>query len=110
MSGSPDIDGVLADRIATDSRFAAISRAIAIETDLRDNETIKAILGAVWKDSVQAMEELAETSPADLESISLLLVKVKTQVYIRRTLNAIINQGRAAEASVLADDRNREAE
>lgn len=108
MSDYPE--DLIAAAIAADSRFARISRAIAIETDLRDNESIKAIMEAVWRDSVQAMEELSETSPADLKEISLLLVKIRTQVYIRRTLNVILNQGRAAEESVLNEDRNREAE
>lgn len=87
-----------------DSRFAMVERAIAIETDLRDNQTIKAIIGAIKADADQAMEDLADLSPADTVAVSGALVRVRTLVYMRRTLNAILQRGAVAEQSLSAED------
>lgn len=103
----PDI---VQEAISRDTRFAALHTAIAIETDLRDNPTINALMKAVWEDALQAMDELSETSPMNHEKVSLLLVRVKTQVYIRNTLNRIIQRGKIAEAAIRAEDQMHEAE
>ena len=79
-----------------DTRFAAALRKSSIEADLRDNDTIKAIITAITNDADQAMEELSEISPLDAPAIAVLLVRIKTFTYIRRTLNAAINHGRVA--------------
>ena len=89
---------------ARDTRFAILSRAIAVEGDLRDNETIKAIMASVREDADRAMDDLAEASPADQVGLAALLVRVKTLVYIRRTLNTILGQGLAAEQAIRAED------
>lgn len=88
-----------------DTRFAIIGRAIAIETDLRDNETIKALLGAARADADQAIEELSELSPTDINAVSLALVKIRTLVYIRRVLNIILQRGVVAERAIRAEDQ-----
>jgi len=87
-----------------DRRFSVLAQAIAIEQDLRDSPAIKAIMAAVRADADQAMEELADTSPHDTVTMSLHLVKIKTLVYMRRTLNTILRQGSAAEAAIRAED------
>lgn len=87
-----------------DTRFAILSQAIAVEADLRDNVTIKAMMAAIRADAEQAMEDLAEVSPADALSISLHLVKIRTLVYTRRTLNTILRNGAAAENAIRAED------
>lgn len=89
-----------------DERFAALGEAISIEADLRDNPTIKALMKAVRQDSEKAMEDLAEISPLDHQQIALLLVRVKTFVYIRNTLNFVLNRGRAAEQHIRAEDQS----
>jgi hypothetical protein len=106
VSDSPPPDYV-ADAVARDQRFAVLAQAIAVETDLRDNETIKAIMGAIRADADQAMEELATTSPADQSAIALLLVRISTLVYIRRTLNIVIRRGQAAEVAIRSEDQAR---
>lgn len=88
-----------------DTRFAILGRAIAIENDLRENETIKALFGAARVDADQAMEELSEISPTDVNAISLALVKIRTLVYIRRTLNIILQRGVVAEQAIRAEDK-----
>ena len=93
-----------------DSRFAAIGRAIAIEADLRDNETIKALLGAVRADMEAGLDELADLSPGDPMAVAAALVKVRTFVWVRRTLNLILQHGAAAEAAVRAEDHREDDE
>lgn len=108
MDDEPGVsDEDVANAIATDTRFARIHESIAVQTELRDNPVIKAIMGAVWQDAMQAMEEAADTSPTDHAAVALLLVRFRTQVYIRRSLNAIIQRGQAAEASVRAESQAR---
>lgn len=91
---------------ARDMRFKVLAQAIAIEADLRDNTTIKALLAHLVADADQAMNELAVTSPADQVAISGLLVRVSTLVYIRRTLNMLIMRGQAAEQAIRAQDES----
>jgi hypothetical protein len=96
--------GYLTELQARDTRFAMLEQAIAIEADLRDNPTIRAIMTAIRADADQAMEDLAETSPNNTESISLHLVKIRTLVYVRRTLDGILKRGHVAEQAIRADD------
>lgn len=93
-----------------DTRFAVVSRAIAVETDLRDNHTIQILMSAVRADAEKAMEEIAEASPADTMLISTLLVKIRTLVYVRRTLNTILRMGAEAEATIRAEDQRENGE
>lgn len=95
----------ISEAVARDQRFAVLQHAIAVETDLRDNETIKAIMAAVRADADQAFEDLADVSPENKDSIAVLLVRVRTLVYIRRTLQAILRRGQVAEQSLRAEDR-----
>ena len=90
-----------------DARFRVFGEALAIEGDLRDNATIKAILAASWAEANGAIEELAEVSPTDIDAISKLLVKVRSAVYIRRSLNAILMRGKVAEADIRQEDDHR---
>ena len=87
-----------------DTRFAALGESIAIETDLRDNATIKAIMAAIREDADRAMAEIVEISPADVSSISLQLVKMRTLVYTRGVLSMILARGAAAAQSIQAQD------
>ena len=89
---------------ARDSRFAILAHAIAVEADLRDNVTIKALFAAIREDAERAMEQLSETSPADVNAISLLLVRISTIVYIKRALNTIMTRGQVAENAIRMQD------
>ena len=97
-------DAIVDEAMARDSRFAALGLAIALETDLRENDTIKVIMAAVRADADTAMDDLADMSPADTVGIAAALVKVRTLVYIRRTISTILNRGNAAEQSIRAQD------
>lgn len=87
-----------------DSRFAVLAEAIAVEADLRDNPTIKLLMAAVRQDADAAMEELADLSAADPVAMHKALVNVKTLVYIRRTLNALLQRGQVAELEIRQED------
>src|SRR6185312_6163277 len=87
-----------------DSRFTEVARAVAIQTDLRDNETIRSLLAAVKKDADGAMRTLADLTPTDCGAVSKALVKIQTLVYIRDTLDHILRRGDLAIASLQAED------
>jgi hypothetical protein len=59
---------------------------------------------AIRADGDQAMEELAQVSPSDADALSGLLVKVRTLVYVRSTLNTILRAGVVAENDIRAED------
>lgn len=100
----------VSEAIARDTRFAVLAQAIAVEGDLRDNETIKALLAAAEADAEDAMNELADISPENKVSLAALLVRVKTVVLLRGWLGAIIRRGQAAEQAIRADDYRQEDE
>jgi len=104
MSDSPDY---VADAISRDRRFAILQEAIAVETDLRDNVTIKSLIVAFRLDAERAMEELTDTSPEDKVSITDLIFRIRTHVHLRRTLEAILRRGAAAEQSIRAEEQGR---
>ena len=85
-----------------DGRIRQIDETLAIEAELRDSVALKALLAQYQKDADAAFLELAEVSPADQTAIAGLLVKVRSLVYIHRSLNYILNRGHAAMAEVQA--------
>ena len=100
----------IAEALARDTRFAVLAQAIAVEGDLRDNETIKALLAAVRADADQAMDDIALTSPEDKVRIADLFVRVRTLVFVRNCLDTVIRRGQAAEQSIRAEDVRQEDE
>jgi hypothetical protein len=88
-----------------DTRFSILATSIAVEADLRDNETIKAIMAAIRADADRAMDEISDISPGDTVAISQHLVKIRSFVYLRRTLETILTRGRIAEQEIRAQDR-----
>ena len=105
MSESRDY---VAEAIARDRRFAILSEAVAVETDLRDNITIRTILAALADDGWRAMEELADVSPENKVSIADLLVRIRSHVYIRRVLEAVKRRGAAAEQAIMSEDQDQD--
>lgn len=103
MSG-PDLSDYTNQAARIDPRFEAVAKMIPIESELRDSASLKALLSAVRADGEEAMKELAEVSPTNLDAVSSLLVKIRTLVYMRRVLDNILCQGAAAESSIRADD------
>ena len=93
-----------------DARFAVLAHAIAIEGEMRDSTTLKSLMTALTRDADQAMEELAEVSPADGLAISAMLVKIRALVYIRSHVRNILQQGRLAEQSIRAEDQRADGE
>lgn len=81
-----------------------LGRAIAVETDMRDNVTIKALMEAVAADANEAMEQIVYISPLNHEAIAENLVKMKTLVYIRGVIARVLRAGQAAEVALRAED------
>lgn len=96
--------------ILRDTRFARVYLALGIQEDLRDNNTIKAIMASVRADSDQALDELVDLAPTDANAISGALVRIRTLVYIRRCISNILSHGDAAQRSIMDEDQSRERE
>ena len=87
-----------------DGRIRLIGDAIAVENELRESPTIRHILRQVTTDADSAMEELADISPLDSVSVASLLVKIRTLVYIRRSLDALKRRADLAMHEVRLED------
>lgn len=87
-----------------DRRFHFLEASIAIENDLKNNVVIRTLMDAVRKDADQAMEALSDCSPTDQIAVSQHLVKIRTLIYIRRTLDIVLRRGMAAEQAIRAED------
>jgi hypothetical protein len=95
---------------ARDKRIRMIDLGYAIQAELRDSVALKAMIATVRDDAEAAMEELADLSPADTIAIAGALVRVRTLVYWRRTLNLVLGHAAAAETHVRAEDEMEQQE
>ena len=89
---------------ARDTRFAAVAEAIAIETDLRDNLTIRKLMDAARQDAEQAMRDIVQISPANVELVAFNQMKIRTLTYIRDVLDIIMRRGAIAEQEIRNED------
>src|ERR1700733_3370357 len=94
----------LANLEARDTRFRILADSIAIETDLRDNPTIRALMEAVRQDAEQAMRDLVQISPLDATQIAAEQVKVRTLIYIEDAMNNVMRRGHMAEQAIRSED------
>lgn len=95
---------------ARDGRFRVLDEALAVAAELRDSVALKTLIRGIEGEAQDCMDELAEVSPTDVNAVSKLLVKVRTAVYMRRSLNAILMRGKVAEADISQFDRGDEGE
>ena len=100
----------IADVIAKDQRFAAVADAVALENDLGNSPTIKALLGAVRYDADRAFREIGSANPADTMAVSVLIVRIQTLFYVQHVLDTVLKRGVVAEREIRADDEARERE
>jgi hypothetical protein len=98
-------DDVVEQARSRDTRFAMLAQAIAVETDLRDNVTIRSLMDAVRADAEQAMRDIVEVSPADVQAIALHQVRIRTLTYIRGVLDAIMRRGAYAEHDLRTEEQ-----
>jgi hypothetical protein len=89
---------------ARDTRFTAVAAAIAIETDLRDNLTIRKLMDAARQDAEQAMREVVQISPANVEQVAFCQMKIRTLTYIRDVLDIVMRRGAIAEQEIRNED------
>lgn len=101
LSDDPDFIALVVSR---DERFRVLQEAIAVEADMRDNATIKALLAAIRADADLAMAELAETSPYDKRAVGLIASRVGAYTRVKRYLEVILTRGKLAEAEIRAQD------
>lgn len=88
------------DLIAREPVYQRIQAAIDIQADIASNNTVRAIIAGFENDAAEAFNELAEVSPADTESVSRLLVRVRTIVRMRAILHAIVQRGEIARQNL----------
>lgn len=112
MSDRPEITPEIIEAAkAADTRMRKIAMMIDVQTDLRDSRTLKMLFEAARADADDAIDDLAELSPADTVKVSAALVKIRTLVYIRQTLRSIVLQGQQAEQAMRGEEEaNREYE
>jgi hypothetical protein len=89
---------------ARDTRFTAVAEAIAIESDLRDNPTIRKLMDAARQDAEQAMREVVQISPANVELVAFNQMKIRTLTYIKDVLDIIMRRGAIAEQEIRNED------
>lgn len=104
MSDSPG--DYIAQAKASNPLFSVLDNAIAIETELRDSATIKSLLAQIRYDADKAMDECADTSPADVTAVSRLFVRISTLVYLRGALHTFLMRGKVAEQQINAQDQS----
>jgi hypothetical protein len=90
--------------LSRDQRFRDVHEAAAVENDLQNNRTIKALMKAFKSDADAALAELADTSPVDAKAIALLSVRVSAYIRVKRFLEQILTRGRIAEADIRSDN------
>ena len=87
-----------------DERVQTLGLAIEVERDMTGNPTLLALQRTVKIAFDLAIEELCETSPADVKAVTRLLVNIKTYVILRKTFEGILSRGREAERSLRDED------
>lgn len=101
MSDDPDL---IALAVSRDQRFAILQQAIAVESDMRDNATIRAFVAAIRADAELAMAELADVSPVDTKAVAALMVRIKAYTVLKRMIEIILTRGKVAEADIRMQD------
>ncbi len=89
---------------ARDARIAALRISIDLETDLRDNGPLNRIMLALREDADRAIDEFATVNPANHTAVMDLQARVYRFSIARQTFRAILADGQAAEADLLASD------
>lgn len=87
-----------------DDRLRAIELAIKVDTEIRNSKALGLILDYVQVEAAVALEELATVSPGNTEKIMDLQAKVYRARVTMRTLDLVLQKGRAAEKSLI-DER-----
>lgn len=83
--------------IQADKRFALINMASAVAAELRDCEGLKIFLMALRKEAEDALVEFADANIANPIEIMPLQVRVRSIVFLNRTIEELMNSARNAE-------------
>lgn len=83
--------------IASDRRFALIEMASALAAELRDSKALHVFLMALRKDAEDALVDFADANIANAHEIMPLQVRVRTIVFLNRTIEEIMNSAKNAE-------------
>lgn len=103
-------DDIIAQRVAHDKRFAQLQEAIAVERDMRENATIRALSAAIRADADLAMSELTSVSPLQSIEVAAIMVRVGTYTSLKRYLEMILLRGKHAEESIRVENEMQQQE
>lgn len=85
-----------------DKRVRDLDLALQLDVELRESVVVKHMLEAFRADANRAFEEIADASP---EEFKALQARVYRLVFVKRTIDAILNQGSVAADSLQAEDQ-----
>lgn len=86
-----------------DERIARIELGVDIENELSASKGLKLLIDLCEQQAVSALEKLATVSPSNVNEIISLQAIVYRSRFIRNTLGAVIDRGRAAQQSLIQD-------
>lgn len=92
--------------IASDKRFAVIHMGASVAAELRDSNGLKLFLAGLRQDAEDALVAFADANVADLAEIVPLQVRVKTIVFLNRTIEQLLAQAATAEQQLLSESES----
>lgn len=93
--------------ILSDKRYAIIDMSAAVAGELRESAGLKLFLASLRKEAEDALVEFADANVANLSEIVPLQVRVKSIVFLNRTIEQLLIQGNKAEFEVTQESRER---
>jgi hypothetical protein len=90
--------------IMSDKRYALISMAAAVAGELRDSKALHIFMMALRKEAEDALVEFADANIANSHEIMPLQVRVKTIVFLNRTIEELLNAAKNAEDHLMNDE------
>ena len=89
--------------IANDRRFAVIDMGAAVAAELRDSNGLKLFLASLRREAEDALVEFADANIANMTEIVPLQVKVRSIVFLNRTIEQLMAQAATAEQQILSE-------
>ena len=89
--------------IQADKRFAKIHMAVSVAAELRDSNSVRLFLAALRKEAEDALEAFAYVNVANPMEIMPLQVRVRSIVFLNRTIEELMNSAKNAEAELIED-------
>lgn len=86
------------------ARFMDIIRMRDVQDDLAESKTLRLVIEGLKQDADQALLELADINPGDVNAVTKLKSRVCAAVYLRTVIDTIMRRGAAAEQMLHEQD------